>query len=135
MSNNEKRQKIAEWLFFVEADLQAASIMLEEKVYHIVCFHAQQAVEKVIKALLLLQRDEPPKQHLLMRLAEMTPDKIILRKFKKELAFLDQFYIPTRYPDAFPGSLPEGLPNKDDASKALKYARDTVWFVKGKLEE
>lgn len=43
MSNNEKRQKIAEWLFFIEGDLQAASIMLEEKVYHIVCFHAQQA--------------------------------------------------------------------------------------------
>lgn len=96
-------------------------------------FMLNKLVEKAIKALLLLQRDEPPRQHLLMRLAEMTPNKLVLKKFKKELAFLDQFYIPTRYPAAFPGSLPEGLPNKDDATTALVYAQEIVGFVKEEL--
>lgn len=37
---------------------------------------------------------------------------------------MDQFYIPTRYPDALAGSLPEGLPDKGDARKALDIAED-----------
>ena len=39
---------------------------------------------------------------------------------------LDRFYIPTRYPDALPGSLPEGLPGLDDATQALHIARQVL---------
>jgi HEPN domain-containing protein len=35
---------------------------------------------------------------------------------------LDRFYIPTRYPDALPGSLEEGMPRKDEAQEALDLA-------------
>jgi len=35
---------------------------------------------------------------------------------------MDQYYIPTRYPDALPGSFPEGLPGKEDAEEAVLLA-------------
>lgn len=34
--------------------------------------------------------------------------------------------MPTRYPDALPGSLPEGLPSKKDAIEALELARELM---------
>jgi hypothetical protein len=40
-----------------------------------------------------------------------------------ELEQIDIYYIPTRYPDALPGSLPEGLPGKGDAEGAISVAR------------
>jgi len=43
-----------------------------------------------------------------------------------ELQLLDRFYIPTRYPDALPGILPEGLPDAQDAAQALDLARQTL---------
>jgi HEPN domain-containing protein len=36
---------------------------------------------------------------------------------------LDRFYIPTRYPDALPGSLEEGLPNAQEAQEAFDIAK------------
>lgn len=35
----------------------------------------------------------------------------------------NRFYIPTRYPDALPGSLEDGLPEKEDAQEAFDLAK------------
>jgi len=43
-----------------------------------------------------------------------------------DLQFLDRFYIPTRYPDALPGSLAEGMPNEADALEALVLVRQIM---------
>jgi HEPN domain-containing protein len=40
-----------------------------------------------------------------------------------EALTLDRFYIPTRYPDAIPGSLPLGLPGEVEAREALHTAQ------------
>jgi HEPN domain-containing protein len=42
---------------------------------------------------------------------------------------LDRFYIPTRYPDALPGTLPEGMPAQKDAEEALNLARETLEVI------
>jgi HEPN domain-containing protein len=42
---------------------------------------------------------------------------------------LDRFYIPTRYPDALPGALPEGLPGTADAEEAVALARQVFAAV------
>jgi HEPN domain-containing protein len=52
-----------------------------------------------------------------------------------EVLELDQFYIPTRYPDAVPGSLPEGLPQRQHAEKALEVARSCHALVTGTSPE
>ncbi len=42
------------------------------------------------------------------------------------LETMDDYYLPTRYPDALPGTLPEGLPGKAEAEEALDLARRTL---------
>jgi len=51
---------------------------------------------------------------LLGLLPVAVPDDLRLR-----LLLLDRYYIPTRYPDAVPGSLATGMPNQADAEEAL----------------
>ncbi|MBT9148021.1 MAG: hypothetical protein DDT32_01790 [Syntrophomonadaceae bacterium] len=41
---------------------------------------------------------------------------------------LNQFYAPTRYPDAPAGLLPAGMPEKTIAEKALVYAKEIFTF-------
>jgi HEPN domain-containing protein len=55
--------------------------------------------------------------------------------FMGKMATLNQFYAPTRYPDAIVGMTPKGMPNKELARKALGYAHDVVSFCKGKIKE
>ncbi|RKY56317.1 MAG: DNA-binding protein, partial [Candidatus Neomarinimicrobiota bacterium] len=43
-----------------------------------------------------------------------------------KVKLLDRFYIPTRYPNALPGSLPEGLPNAQDAKDTLTTAEKKI---------
>jgi HEPN domain-containing protein len=60
----------------------------------------------------------PPRTHSIVDLlGQLPPD--YLPHLREELAQLDIFYIPTRYPDALPGSLADGLPGKEDAEEAI----------------
>jgi len=124
---NSDRQK---WLKFSDEDLKAADATLDGGVFSAACFHAQQAVEKAIKAILLTKPGRVPRDHSLLRLTEMSENKELFEKHKEELEFLDKFYVPTRYPDALPGSLPEGLPEREDAEKAVAAAKEIVDSVK-----
>ncbi len=121
---NPKRSSIKDWLLMGKIDLKSAKASLKDKIYSSVCFHCQQAVEKALKAFLLHFESEVTKTHdLLLLLNRAVKYREKFNKFKKEVGFLNKFYIPTRYPDAFPGSLPEGLPQKEDALQALKNAK------------
>jgi HEPN domain-containing protein len=117
------------WLGFAREDLRMAELALKEGIFNQACFHAQQCVEKGLKALIEFRGRVAPRTHsiadLLAALAERD------RRFVpgRELLRLDRFYIPTRYPDAWPGSLPEGLPRQADAEHALSIARQSLKAV------
>ncbi len=55
--------------------------------------------------------------------------------FALDVQLLDRFYILTRYPDALPGSLPEGLPDASDAQEALSVARQVFEMVTQELRQ
>lgn len=118
------------WLKFSDEDLRAADSTLGDEVFSAACFHAQQAVEKAIKAVLLKKTGKVPRDHSILRLTEKSEDKELFEQHKEKLEFLDKFYVPTRYPDALPGSLPECLPNREDAEKAVESAKEIVESVK-----
>ncbi len=110
-----------------------AELAMQEGLYNQVCFHSQQCAEKAIKGLLVSQGGTPPRTHLLsdlLPLLEPNPfgDEV-------EIQLLDRFYIPTRYPDALPGSLPEGLPTYEDAVEALTVARQVLETVVGLIQD
>lgn len=122
---------IRRWLNFAKEDLRAAEVSINENLHNIVCFHSQQAAEKSIKALYLYYFDTIPKTHDLEAILNKLKEKSAkLSKFEEEFRFLNKFYVPTRYPDALPGSLPEGLPDKNDAQKASNFAKEILQFIK-----
>jgi len=48
---------------------------------------------------------------------------------------LDKYYIPTRYPNALPGSIPSEAFDKDDAEKAISMAEKVIDFIKSRIGE
>lgn len=126
------RDDSSDWLYFAESDLATARVMLGEGVYHMTCFHAQQTIEKCLKAILRHHQKIVQKTHSLVKLAHDVALLGISNFVDEDIPFVDQFYSPTRYPDTLPGSLPEGLPTKEDAEKALLVA-EGVFIYTAKL--
>jgi len=94
---------IKPWLEKGKEDLLFAKAALKEnKFYSHVCYLSQQAVEKYLKALILLKKGEITKEdktHNLIYLAKKCKTLIDLSGLEKELRILSQVYIPARYPD------------------------------------
>ena len=113
------------WLTFVEQDLRMAELALGAEIFNQTCFHAQQCVEKCLKACLTAGGELVPRTHLIADLLQQMSARAqaAVAGVEEDLLALDQFYIPTRYPDALPGSLPEGLPQQPHAEMALATAR------------
>jgi len=110
------------WVKFAEEDLKMAELALKEKMYNPSCFHSQQCVEKVLKGFIEYKGKIHPHTHKLADvLSSLSTD--IFEDSKDDIILLDRFYVPTRYPDALPGVLPEGLPSEKDAKEALETAR------------
>lgn len=116
-------QVTSEWLFYALSDLQSAE---QSNINHQICFHSQQTAEKSLKAILAWKKQPIPKTHSIWNLTNIVikaaPNLPNREPLLDSARFLDQFYVPSRYPDALPGSLPEGLPSSSDAQKSLAAA-------------
>lgn len=124
------------WFEFAKQDLKMAEIGLNEKFYNQACFHCQQAVEKFLKGYLITKNKEVPKTHFLDELLNLTIqiDKNF-ENLRDYCSKLDDYYIPTRYPDALPGTLPEGLPDEKDALEAIVFTKEIMQFVMERIKE
>lgn len=92
--------KYNEWFRMAEKDMKSAKILFEHDADNeIVCFHCQQAIEKYLKGYLIYVSGELQDGHNLMRLCKkaMVHEKSF-GSFLKDLAFVNTFYIETRYP-------------------------------------
>ena len=118
------------WLTFARQDLRMAELAISEEIYNQACFHAQQCAEKAIKGCLEHLGQTPPRTHLMADLLPRLPVGL-LDTLQDSLLGLDRFYIPTRYPDALPGTLADGLPGHRDAQEALATARQTLERIEG----
>ena len=66
------KENIGQWIAKAEEDIIAAKALIDIRpfILDIVCFHCQQAVEKLFKAFLLAQEQEIQKTHDLILLRE-----------------------------------------------------------------
>jgi HEPN domain-containing protein len=128
-------KEINNWFAFAKDDLKMAEVALKEKIYNQTCFHSQQGVEKTLKGFLKTKVRSVPKTHFLDELLNLCIE--IDREFqtlREKCSILDDYYIPTRYPDALPGMLPEGLPQVKDATEALSFLKEIITFVNERLK-
>jgi len=109
------------WLGFARQDLRIAELAMNEGLYNQVCCHSEQCVEKVLKAWLAEKGKKIPRSHSMADLLTLVPAEV-MADLAEEILLLDRFYISTRYPDALPGSLEDGMPNKEEAQEALDTA-------------
>src|SRR5712692_6078756 len=107
------------WIELALEDEKMAELAYGEKLYNQVCFHSQQGAEKFLKAFLVEKEGKFPKVHSLVELLGLVSylDQN-LKTLRNTCLYLDQFYVPTRYPDAPLGNLAQGAPNEDDAKRA-----------------
>lgn len=89
----------ADWLRHAQSDLALAGIELPREVlYNELCFHAQQAVEKSIKAVLLHFDIEFRKAHDIDYLITLLPVEAALPSEANEVASLTSYAVIFRYP-------------------------------------
>lgn len=123
------RKEAEAWLRISAEDLQSAEVLSGRKLFRPVCYHAQQSVEKCLKALLVDRDIEIPRTHNILDLNNAAKKLgYSVEVTDEDAVFLSSVY-RARYPsDA--GLLPLGEPIKQDAERALKIARDMARWMK-----
>lgn len=123
------RKEAEAWLSISAEDLQSAEVLFDRKLYRMACYHAQQSVEKVFKALLADREIDFPRTHNILDLhnaARKLGYSAIITD--EDASFLNGIY-RARYPSEA-GLLPSGAPIEKDAVQALKTAREVASWVR-----
>jgi HEPN domain-containing protein len=110
---------VREWVTKADNDLLTAAHTIrlgEECPTDTVCYHAQQCVEKYLKAVLVLAGVDFPKTHDLERLSALVPPDACPRLSAEEQAGLTEYATGARYPGW--GEIPLA-----EARRALALAR------------
>jgi len=130
-SNSTVKPQTIEWLKSAYGDLQNIKYILhDEFLTHIVAFHAQQAVEKTLKALIENKTNQVPKIHKLQNLIGKIDT--ILEFEERILETLDELYTDSRYPGDM-GLLPHGKPTLNDAKEFYIFAQNIFDNVRLRL--
>ena len=123
MSDPEWLAEVQRWLRYAREDLTAAETLLHQQ--HViaprhVCWLAQQAAEKALKAVLVFLQIDFPRRHDLDALRQLIPDGWHLKDELPELATLTEWAVEARYPGDWPDA------TAADALAAVQQAR-AVW--------
>ena len=98
----DKLHWIQQWVIKADSDLKAVEHLLTLKgdcPTEVVCFHAQQGVEKYLKALLTLLDVYFPKSHDLGELLKLLPQDKSVPLTIHEAEQLTDYAVSARYPD------------------------------------
>jgi HEPN domain-containing protein len=101
--NPEKREYIEQWIFRAREDIAVIQDLAEsgiENYTSTICFHAQQSVEKYLKAFLILHDIDFPKTHDVDFLL-FECQRIDSENFRFDFKSLTEFGVSVRYPDDF----------------------------------
>jgi HEPN domain-containing protein len=123
-----------QWLEKAAEDLDVARLVVGEGHVAHACFLAQQCIEKSLKGFLMGHLNEYPRVHklvdLLAKCQSVDPG---FELFVSDCIVVDQYYIPTRYPDGIPGSKADGIATRIEAQEAMTAAGNILAFVQKRL--
>lgn len=128
-SADERLREASRWFRYALDDLAAARVLAADPTVppRQVCWLAQQAAEKALKAALCFLQTEFGKTHNLDALRNLLPKDWTVRDRYPDLAELTAWAIEARYP----GDWPEAT--ADDACRALETASAVLNAVRGDL--
>lgn len=123
-----------DWMAEAEEDLAAARTLMASAHYSRAIFHAQQCVEKGLKAAYVaLQGNVPPRIHRLRPLAYMafgdSADEVRLA-----LEELEKHYTTSRYPVEV-GMRPSDNYTQEDAEEAVTQCSELLTWIRSRLPE
>lgn len=126
-------ERSRDWLAQAERDFEKAQLDLEHAYYDWACFTAQQAAEKVVKAL-LQKRGSSVRGHALLRLFEALGEHLeVPEAMMHHARVLDRYYIEARYPNGFPAGAPMEYFDRQLAEGAVDAADEILRFCRGHL--
>lgn len=136
MKENGKRESLR-WLKQALHDFEVAKKHYRDEYWSDCCFLAQQAAEKVLKGYLFYLGLRPGTYEVFTH----SVNELLKHCRKLDSRFpeisgakeLDKFYIPTRYPDAFPGDVPYEMYDRKDGTLAIKTASKIISNIKKKM--
>lgn len=122
MNENERLILMHRWLQYAREDLRAAEEILGREVFlpRHACWMAQQAAEKVLKAVLVFHQIDFPRRHDLDEQRDLIPNGWQVKIQHPDLATLTQWAVESRYP----GDWSEAT--EEEAAAAVAQARD-LW--------
>ena len=117
MSDRETADEVRRWLRYATGDLAAAERhMVDDEPRH-VCWFAQQAAEKALKAVLIWLEQRYPFTHDLDALRDLIPRDWLIGQEHPDLSVLTAWALWSRYPTEEPD------PTDADAQTAVRQAR------------
>ncbi len=126
-----KKSSYEEWIFYADGDLKTAEDELNapEPFTNTVCFHAQQCVEKYLKAYLTFRGKPFRKTHDIAELIELCEEEDYEFEYLYEIKAnkLTRYAVEVRYPDEF------YIPSIEEAKEAVEIAKKVKSFVRRKL--
>jgi len=123
-----------DWLKSARSDLLTMEALLgRAELTAVVAFHAQQCVEKVLKAIIEEHELGGIKSHDLITLNGIVSEVWDVGADEDILALLNKLYIDSRYPGAL-GLLPQGVPDIDEAKGFFEFAGNLFELVNARLK-
>ena len=124
-------QRWRDWLAQAKHDLEQAAASRNEGRHGWACFAAQQAAGKAVKSL-HLARDQAAWDHAVARLLSELPAPPPEHLVEKGRA-LDNYYIPTRYPNAHPEGAAYEHYGPLQSEQGLRFSGEILHFVRQAL--
>ena len=116
----------ADWLRSAGTDLETIDEILDNlNLTAIVAFHAQQCVEKCLKAILEEFDIDMKKTHNLLVLKTAVERRCSINLDEDILSLLNKLYIDSRYPGSF-GLLPTGAPTLEEVREFAQFAKEAM---------
>lgn len=122
------------WFDEAGSDLAFARVGLREAFYSKACFLCQQAAEKALKAVAYGDGERYVVGHSLQDLLDrLSTGHPHLEPLRDACRLLDQYYIPTRYPNALPGGVPHRSYAEAQAQEAVTDCERVMQAVREEL--
>jgi len=125
---NVHRVEAQRWFRQAQVDLEVVDTLRSSRHYAAACFHSQQGAEKALKAVLYSQGARVVLGHAVRELArQCEAHDPAFASILEEAALLDQFYIPTRYPNGLPSpAVPSEIYTESQAEAAREAVRQVL---------